>query len=207
MNLRDVVSEFELNPAIKVDDQFVKERIQALFDVEQKLEESRLKEASGENAIRNLSDTKRILEQIEGEYATKSKETESRMNPEIEHLSNNVEVVRKKLAHIARMKTGLFTCISKKDKAQKELEATERLKSAENTLARTIEHFTIEQKRLRDEYLRRKQIALEQIRNHEKEIENLNTDSQTDRSIEARRHACETLVNAVNRFSEEDLIN
>jgi len=96
------------------------------------------------------------------------------------------------------MKTGLFTRISKRAKAQKELEATGRLRSAGYELAETTQSFATEQERLQGEYARRRQPILEQIRNYEKEIGSLEAESQTDGSIETRRFACEALVNAVN---------
>jgi DNA mismatch repair ATPase MutS len=198
MNVGNVLSEFESNLAIKVDDQFVKERSQVLSDVKLKLEEGRLKEVSIEKTVRNLSDAKRLLEQIESKYAAKSDELESRKDHEVERLSSKVEVIREELAQIAQMKTGFLRGTSKKTKAQKEWEATGKLTSAENELAKAIKTFTIEQEKLRDEYTRRKQPIVEQIRNHEKEIGDLDAESQADGSIEARRSACEGLVNAMN---------
>jgi len=198
MALRIVLSEFETSPAVKVDDQFVEECSQILFDVELKLKEIRLKEASVEQATWNISGAKRLLEQIESEYAAKSKETENRRDHEVARSSSKVEAIRKEVDNIARMKTGLFTGISKKAKAQKESEATGRLMSAEKELAATKEYFTIEQKRLRDEYARKRQPILEQIQNHEKKIDNIEAETQTDGSIEARRSGCEAIANAVN---------
>jgi hypothetical protein len=54
--------------------------------------------------------------------------------------------------------------------------------------------FTVVQERLRDEYERKKQPVIEQIKDHQKKTEHL----ETDGSIEDRRLACEALVDAVN---------
>jgi len=198
MSLRNVLSEFESSPAIRVDDQFVEECSRVLSDIELKLEESRLKEISGDRVLRNLSDVKRLLELTEEEYAVKSKEFVNRRNHEVENQSNKVEVIRKELADIARMKTGFFAGVSKKVKAQRQLETTGRLMSAENELVETTKSFIVEQEGLRDEYAIRKQLILEKIREHEKEVDRLEAESQADASIEARRSACEALVTAVN---------
>jgi hypothetical protein len=84
--------------------------------------------------------------------------------------------------------------MSKKAKAQKEAEATQRLNSAQGELALATQQFTAEQQRLQDEYERRKQPVMEQIQDQDKQIEN----QEIDGSLEARRAACEALVNAVN---------
>jgi len=193
-NLMDVLSEFESSPTISADDQFVKERSQILSNVELELEERRRKEASLEESIRSLSDSKILLERIEDEYATRAREIEGRKNSEIKRLRNNIDSLRGELDDIARMKTGLFRAISKKAKAQKETETTQKLNTAQRELALAMQNFTVVQERLRDEYEKKKQPVIEQIRDHQKEIENI----ETDGSLEDRRLACEALVNTVN---------
>jgi chromosome segregation ATPase len=194
MNLTDVLSEFESSPTISADDQFVKERSQILSNVELELEERRRKEASLEESIRSLSNSKILLERIKEEYATRAREIEGRKNSEIKRLRNNIDSLRGELDDIARMKTGLFRDISKKAKAQKETETTQRLNTAQRELELAVQNFTAEQERLRDEYERKKQPVIEQIKDHQKKIEHL----ETDGSIEDRRLACEALVDAVN---------
>lgn len=194
MNLTDVLSEFESSPTISTDDQFVKERSQILSVVELELEERRREETALEESIRSLSNSKNLLERIEEEYATKAREIEGRKNSEIKRLRNNIDSLRGELDDIDRMKTGLFRTISKKAKAQKETETTQRLNTAQRELALAVQNFTAEQERLRDEYERKRQPVIEQIRDHQKEIEHI----ETDGSLEDRRLACETLVNAVN---------
>ena len=194
MNLRDVLSEFESSPTVSIDDQFVKERSQILSKVELDLEERRQKEASLEEAIKSLSDTRILLEQIEEDYTTRTKEIKRRKDDEIKRLSGKVDEAREELHHIDRTKTGILKAISKKSRAQKEVEATQRLESAQRELALAGQYFTEEQEGLRDEYERRKQPITEQIRVQEKEIE----DREIDGSLGTRRAACEALVNAVN---------
>jgi hypothetical protein len=194
MNLTDVLSEFESSPTISADDQFVKERSQILSNVELELEERRRNEASLEEAIKSLSDSKILLERIEDEYAARAREIEGRKNSEIKRLHSNIDSLRGELDDIARMKAGIFRAISKKAKAQKEAEVTQRLNATQSELKLTMQNFTAEQERLRDEYERKKQPVIEQIGAHQKEIEHL----ETDGSLEDRRVACEALVNAVN---------
>ena len=164
------------------------------MNVDLDLEESRRKEASRQEAIKSLSDNGILLKRIEEEYATRTKEIEARKDSEIKRLSSNVDGLREELDRIARMKTGIFRVVSKKARAQKEAEVTQRLNAAQRELALAVQHFNSEQERLRFEYERRKQPVIEQIRDHQKEIEN----QEIDDSLESRRAACEALVNAVN---------
>ena len=201
VNLKGVLIDFELSPSISVDDQFVKERSQILLNVELEFEERRRKEAYLEESIKSLSDSKTILERIEEEYATRAREIEGRKNSEIKRLYSNIDSLRGELDDIARMKAGLFRAISKKAKAQKETETTQRLNTAQRELALAVQDFTAEQERLRDEYEKKKQPVIEQIRDHQKEIEHI----ETDGSLENRRVACEALVNAVNALLQRKM--
>ncbi len=190
-NLGNVLSEFESSPTISVDDQFVKERSQILSNVGLQLEERRHNEVSRDGAIKSLSDNRILLEK---EYTTRTKEIEGRKDRQINSLSRNVDRLREELDRIARMKTGIFRGVSKKARAQKKAEATQRLNSAQRDLRLAVQYFAAEQERLRDEYYRRKQLIIEQIRGLRKGIGN----QEFDRSLEDRRAACESLAHAVN---------
>lgn len=198
VDLRVVLSEFESSPTVSVDDQFLKERSQMLSNVELELEKRRSEEASCDEAVKSLSDNRILLERIEGEYTARTRDAEGQKEFEIKRLSSNVDGLREELDRIARMKTGIFRAVSKKAKARKETEATERLNLAQKELASTVQNFAAEQERLRDEYEKKKQHVIEQIRVEEKEVENQDVDG----SLETRQAACEVLINAVNALVE-----
>jgi hypothetical protein len=196
--LKGILSEFESSPGITADDQFVKERSQILSDIELDLEKRRNKEAHSGEAIKSLSDNRILLERIEKDYATATKEIEGRKHTEIKRLSGSVEGVKQELDRIVRMKTGIFRAISKNAKVQKETEAKLRLNTAQDELALAVQHFTAEQEKLRDGYERRRQAVLERIQDNEREVES----QEVDGSSEARRAACEALISTVNSFLE-----
>jgi hypothetical protein len=202
IDLRVVLSEFESNPTVNVDDQFAKERSQIFSNVELKLEELRRKEASGEEAFKSLSDNRILLGRIEEEYGAGMSEMGERKDTEIKRLSSKIDGLREELDRVARIKTGIFRAISKKLKSQKEEEATKRLNSAQGELASAVQHFAAEQDRLRDECAKRKRPLIDQMRDYQKEIEN----QEVDGSLEARRAACEALVNAVNALLERQSV-
>ena len=193
VNLREVLSEFESNPAISVDDQFVKERSQILTDVEGELAERRLKESALEATAKTLSETNHLLVKIDEEYAAKTRANGLKRNTDVERITRNVHDLEEDLARIGQTKTSFFS-FTKKAKAKKEAETSQRLTSAKNELELAVQNFTVEQEKLHDEYEKRKQAVIEQVQSLEKEIEVLETDS----SLEDRQTACNALVNAVN---------
>jgi len=196
VNLKDVLSEFEESPGTAVDDQFAKERTQILSTVELDLGKIRDKEAYSGEAFKIVSDNRILLEQMEKDYAAKMKEIEERKNTEIKCLTGNVDAIKEELDRIVRMKTGIFRAISKEAKAKKEAEETQRLNAAQSELTSTVQRFTTEQEKMRDEHERRKQAINEHIRDQEKEVES----QEIDGSLETRRAACGALANAINLF-------
>jgi hypothetical protein len=194
VNVREVLSEFESSPAVVVDEEFGKERSQVFLDVEREFAEARLKEAALDETAKNLPDANHLIVQIDAEYAAKSRENGLKRNSEVQRLTRNVHDLEEELDRVSRMKTSIFGSFSKKAKAQKEAEATRKLTSAKSELELVVQNFTVEQEKLHDEYEKRKQAAIEQVQRIEKEIETL----ETDGSLEARRVACDALVNGVN---------
>ena len=194
VNVREVLSEFESSPAVVVDEEFVKERSQVFLDVEREFAETRLKETALDETAKNLPDANHLVVQIDAEYAAKSRENGLKRNSEVQRLTRNVHDLEEELDRVSRMKTSLFGSFSKKAKAQKDAEATQKLHSAKNGLELVVQNFKVEQEKLHDEYEKRKQAAMEQVQRIEKDIETL----ETDGSLEARRAACEALVNGVN---------
>ncbi|MCL5877592.1 MAG: hypothetical protein M1540_07260 [Candidatus Bathyarchaeota archaeon] len=82
LNLRQVVSEFESNPAIKVDDQFQKEHTQIFLDVQAALAENRLAESNLTKEAKALSDNNHLIVEADKEYAQKTRELSNRRNSE-----------------------------------------------------------------------------------------------------------------------------
>jgi hypothetical protein len=194
LSLKDVLVAFESSSSVSVDEKFVKERAQILADVERALEERRRSEISLGEAITSLANSKILLERIENEYATSATEIENRKNSEITRLQSNIDAFSGELDDLAMVKAGLFRAISKKAKAQKEAEVTQKLNAAQSELELTVQNSTAEKESLRNEYEKKKQRLIEQIGNLQKEVGS----AEVDVSSEARRVACEALVNAVN---------
>jgi len=194
VNLKDVLITFESSSNISADEQFTQECAKVLADVEHQLEERRRKEVSVEEAIKSISAHKILLQLSEEEYTAKTRVVEGQRNSELARLNNSIEGFRKDLADLAMVKAGLFRAMSKKAKAQKEAEITQKLNATQNELESVVQNSAVEQESLRKEHETKKQLAIEQMEELQKKIEG----SEIDASLEDRRVACEALVNAVN---------
>lgn len=195
VNLSQTISEFESSPSISPDDQFTKDCSQIVTNISSDLEKTRQKETSAAEAMRSLSEDRVFLGKIEKNYSEATLEIQHRKITENKRLSINIDLGKEELDRIERMKTGIFR-ISKKDKAQKEAEATQRLNAAENELASTTERFTEEQKKQKQKYESEKQPVIQRIQAYETEIQS----QEIDGTLEDRRAACEALINAMNSF-------
>lgn len=202
VNLREVLSEFESNPAINVDDEYVKARLQIFTDAERELATTRLKESALESTAKALSEKNHRLVELDAEYASKTRINGLKRNNGVERLTRNVHNLEEELARIGQLKTSLFG-LTKKGKAKKEAEATQKLQSAKNELELAVQNFTVEQEKLHDEYEKTKQAVIEQVQSLEKEIESL----ETDASLAIRQAASKALVNAVNTLFHRKMLS
>lgn len=186
-SLKNVLSEFESDPGIVVDDEFAKERSQIVSNIELELAKRRHREEhSGENA-KNLATSKALLEQVNLESGTAMKTIQKRQEAETKTLSAHIEDIKRELEHLAQMKTGILRGISKNTKAWREAEARQRLAVAKDARARV-------------EYETRKQAVSRQIQEFEKDA----LSQEIDGSLDVRHAACDGLVNAVNSFLQRN---
>jgi hypothetical protein len=202
VNLRGVLSDFEFNSAITADNQLNEECSQILTNLELELDERRHKEASYDLTMESLSDDRRLLKRIDEEYAAKTRDMERKKNDEIKRLSVTVQDLKEELDRITQMKTGIFRSLSKEAKAQKGVEATQRLNFARDKLKLVVPSFSAEQERLLKEHTKTRRPIVERIQNLEKEIDSI----ETDGSLYARRTACEALANAVNALLKRKML-
>jgi len=202
MSLRSVVSEFQSSTAVDVDEQFAKESAQLLSNIELALKEKQLMEASYEESIRRINqnqlEARTALAQVEREYVTKANEIGGKKERVVKPAVTNIGKLREELNRVVRMRAGFLRGISKKAKAQREAEASQRLDSAKSELAKIEASLATDQQRLQGQYKKGKREILERIANHQREIENLEAASQIDDALDARCGACDALINAVN---------
>jgi DNA repair exonuclease SbcCD ATPase subunit len=194
LSLKSVLSEFESNPTVSVDEEFVKERSHIVTDAENNLAERKREETELEKVTRKLSEQNHLLVQIDTEYAHSTHDLASRRDSEIKRLTRRVHDYEEELEQANLMKASILSPFARRAKSQKIAEATGKLAVAKNELESVVKQFEAEQEKLHDEYEKNKQAAIKQVRDLEKEIEDLDVDT----SVEDRREAGEALVNAVN---------
>jgi hypothetical protein len=200
LSLKSVLSEFESNPAVNVDEEFVKERSHVIADIELKLDKRRSDEAALSEASRRLADQNHLLVQIDREYASATRELASKRNRDIKRLTRRVHDFEEELEETNQMKANIFSPFARRAKSHKIAEVTRKLDAAKGELESVVKAFEGEQEKLHDEYERRKQTVIVRVRSLEKKIEGL----ETDESVDDRRFACEELVNAVKALTQRN---
>lgn len=196
VNLRQVVSEFESNQAVKVDEQFQKERTQVFLDLQATLAENRLAESRLTEQAKALADTNHKIVEADKQYAEQTRDLSNKRNSELQRLSSKVHQLEDDLARQQQVKIGFFQFGEKKRAAEKLAQTNRDLTSAKNELEVTIQNFTAEQEKLHDSYQKRRQGFHEASDRLHKELEEL----ETDTSKTARQAACNALAEAINGF-------
>jgi hypothetical protein len=194
VNLRQTISEFESNPIIEVDEQFVKERSQIFLDVEGALAEKRLQESNVTGEAKELADANHLLVETDKDYAEKTRELSFKRNAEVQRLTHKIHELEDDVASQQEIKISFFKPMARKKAAEKLAQTQQNLKSTKNELEVALQSFTAEQEKLHDSYGKKKQEITEKVESLHKELEKL----ETDTSIDARQAACNALANAVN---------
>jgi hypothetical protein len=194
VNLRQTISEFESNPIIEVDEQFVKERSQIFLDVEGALAEKRLQESNLTGDAKTLADNNHLLVETDKEYAEKTRELSFKRNAEVQRLTHKIHELEDDVASQQEIKISIFKPIARKKAAEKLAQTQQNLKSTKSELEVALQSFTADQEKLHDSYEKKKQEITEKVDSLHKELEKL----ETDTSIDARQAACNALANAVN---------
>jgi len=194
MNLRQMTSEFESNPAITVDDQFVSERSQIFLDVEAALAEKRLQETNLTGEAKELADSNHLLVETDKEYAEKTREISIKRNSEVQRLSTEIRGLEDEVAGQEEIKIRFYKVNARKKAAEKLVQTRQALKSAKNELEVTLQSFTADQEKQHDFYEKKKQEITERVDALHKELEKL----ETDTSLGTRQTACNALANAIN---------
>jgi hypothetical protein len=194
INLRHVVSEFEINPAINTDELFQKEREQIFLDVEAALAENKLAESTLSEEAKNLEENNHKTADADKEYAEKNREINNKRNCEIQKLTNTIHQLEDDLAAQQQVKIGFFKFKEKKLATERMDQTTKELKEAKNELEVKTESFKVEQEKLHDNYEKRKQELNEISDRLHMQLEKL----ETDNSVEARQRACNALVQSIN---------
>ena len=196
INVTSVLEEFESHPAMEVDDEYIRERSQALATIKQQLDKLSRNESTLDQELKNLSDQRTRLKQINAEYATSAGIIRGQRNREIKHLNAAINRLKKEQDEVIRMKTGFFHRMSKKAREQKEGTIAQELNDKQTELELVMLDFIAKQKELKEEYDTKREPVLEEIKKFRRTIQTF----EMDGSLEERWFACEAIIDSVNSF-------
>ena len=196
VSMRQVTSEFETNPAIMVDRQFIKERAQIFLDVEGALAQNRLAESTISEEAKALVDNNHKIVGADKEYAEQTRSRSIKRNAEVQRLSTKIRELEDQFAVQQEIKISFYKFSAKKKAAQQLAQTTQDLRTTKNELEVTLQTFTAEQEKLHDNYEKHKQELNENSDRLNKELEKLETDTST----EARKTACNALTDCINNL-------
>ncbi len=195
-NVEAVVAEFESYPTIRVDEQFAKERSQVLSTIKLRLEERRRKEAVIGQEIKNLSDCRIRLKQVNKEYSVKRNTLKARRKSQLKRLYAAIDNLKAEQQRIIQLKAGFLRRVSRKEKERLEVTVVEELNSKQREVDLVFLEFDAALKKLWQEFEQRRQPVWEQLKVFQKRVDSL----ELDGSLEERWFACEALIDAVNSF-------
>jgi hypothetical protein len=198
LGLKSVITEFESNPAVEVDETFVKEHSQVIADIELKLSERRSEEAAFEETTRRLAEHKTLLVQTDTEYSYGTQELASERKSDIKRLNRAVRDFEEELEELNQTKVSVFSPLARRSRSRKKAELNRKLDAAKGELESIMKELEAEQEKLRVAYEEKKQALIEEVQSLEKKVRG----SEADASVEDRRIACEELVKAVQALMQ-----
>jgi hypothetical protein len=198
INLKQTLTEFESNPAIKTDEQYIGEQTQIMQTVQATLAEKRLQESTLTDEAKALAETNHKIVEADKQYAEKTRELSNKRNTDVQRLTTKIRQLEDDLAAQQNVKIGFFKFKEKRIAQEKLAQTTKDLKAANNELEVTLQNFTVEQDKLHDSYQKTKQQLSEESDRLHKELEKLETDTSKD----ARQQACNALANSIKALMQ-----
>jgi hypothetical protein len=203
INVETVIGEFVSYPNMNVDEQFENESNNTFETIKLQLEDKRSKEATIDQEIKNLAYHKSLLGQIHADYLSSASALRAQKNSEIKILRRELESLKKEQAEVVKMKTGIFRGVSIREREQKEIAVAEKLSDKQTEVELVVLDLKAKQNHLREEYERRREPVIEEIKNYKKTIREL----ETDGSLEDRWFACEALIDSLNAFLQRKALS
>lgn len=193
VSLKSVISEFESNPAVEIDEEFVKTRSQLVAAIELNLSERQRDEAVLENTTRKLAKQRSLLVQTDTEYSYGTQNLVSERKSETKHLNHTIRDLEEELEEIDQTQISVFSPLARRSKSRKKAELIRKLDAAKSELESIMKELETEKEKLRLVYEKKKQAVIEEVKRLEKKIGG----SEADVSLEDRRVACEEMAKTV----------
>lgn len=193
VSLKHVISEFESNPAVEIDEEFIKMRSQLVTAIELKLSERQRDEAVLENTTRKLAKQRNLLVQTDTEYSYGTRKLVSERKSETKHLNHTIRDLEEELEEIDQTQISVFSPLARRSKSRKKAELIRKLDAAKSEIESIMKELETEKEKLRLVYEEKKQAVMEEVKRLEKKIGG----SEADVSLVDRRVACEEMAKTV----------
>ena len=200
LSLKNVISEFESNPNVKVDEEFKERRSKLISDIELKLSERQREEDFIENAARMLTKQRNLLVQTRTEFSYALQELVSERKSEIKRLNRSIRILKKDLRATNQGRVSILNPLARRSKSQRKTELNRKLDFAKTELESIESEIETKQEKLRVAYEEKKNTLIEEVRCLEEKI----GISEIDNSIEDRRIVCEELVKTVKALLQRN---
>jgi hypothetical protein len=198
INLKQTVVEFESDPAITTDEQYVKAQNQIMQIIQATLAEKRIQESTLTDEAKALVETNHKMVEADKQYAEQTRALSTKRNTDVQRLTTKIRKVEEDLTAQQNIKIGFFKFKEKSLAQEKLAQTTKDLKDAKNELEVTLQNFTVEQDKLHDNYQKNKQQLSEKSDQLHKELEKLETDTSKD----TRQEACNVLANNIKALMQ-----
>ncbi|MDR2700176.1 MAG: hypothetical protein LBC12_05140 [Nitrososphaerota archaeon] len=195
-DLRQVVTDFETGLNVKVDRSFTKKCEQAFLNIQTALTEQHVKESALSKVKKDLQKVNQDLEKIDADYTSKKHELHNKQNTGTQKLIPQMKTLESDMAIQEKVKFGFFQFSAKKEAAKKLEQTKQDLKAVQTQIEVVVQNFAVEQSKLHDEYIAKKQDLSAKSDTLSKEVEHL----EVDTSIKARKEICTSLINAINEL-------
>ncbi len=149
-------------------------------------------------AMQNSAAEQEKLEEMDAEYAAQTRSLKVKEKSSMDALIKSVQQLEEELARIQEIKT--LNPIKRIAKEQQTVELTEKLNTAKQKLALAAQNSEVEQQRIRGDYEKKKQTAIQKVQSLEEEI----ATKKTDNSLEARKAATKALAEAVKALIQRN---
>ncbi len=199
-SLRSVIAEFESNPNVEVDEEFIEARSQLIASIELRLSEIKREEKVLENATRKLAKQRNLLVQINREHSYANEKLAWKRISEIKRLTRRIRELEEDLGEINQTKVRMFSPLARRSKSRKKSELTRKLDVAKGELELIKKEIESKQEQLLVKYREKKQAVIKEMRGLEEKVGSF----ETDGSKEDRRVACEELMKAVKALLERE---
>jgi uncharacterized phage infection (PIP) family protein YhgE len=145
---------------------------------------------------KTLRDVNHELGDADADYAEKTRGLSNKRNADVQRLTTRVKALEEDVANQEKLKFGFFQFGAKKEAAKRLQQSQQELAAAKTQMEVTLQNFTLEQDKLHDSYVAKKQELSAKSDSLRRELEQL----ETDTSIEVRKEVCASLSKAVNEL-------